>query len=424
MELFIPDNVWQASVQAAVDNWFAEHPPAPTQPPGPGDVLNMAVTTPADYTAAVRPLWNGPGTGWWFGRGAGDDWTDPAGGAWESQQQAPEVTVGELHNLRTDRLVTVYVRDDQGLRAEMGVQATGPLRPEPPSPGSVLGARGLFAYDQTLGVTKQLQATLGIPDPTASNPLLCVLHLDHSGDWGGLGNVWFASGWRDAGAEYRLVVTVPPWPSPLGNQYDAAARGDFDGNWRTVLTNISNAFSSGTVNEEIWLRFAHEANCCYVWQASNNVSEYKTMWRRWSGIARSVSPRFKLIYCPFYGAAKVGFDSLAPDPADYDRTGMDYYGYKNWRESETIKYGTEWYGAWTKTVGKPGGFYESNPATYPQVPVQDMPDDPAWMDSIFGVCQRYGLDFVSYNDSNADVRSYLPDFPQNLERYKTTFAAG
>jgi hypothetical protein len=423
--LSIDGDVWAASVQAAVDAWFLEHPPEPEPGPEPPDYFDALIATPADYTALVAPLFGGQREPWFFGRGAGDDFNDPNGGPWESAQQPASTSSGQLHNLRTDRPVTIHARTVSGQWTEQQIQVPGALKPDTPPP--VTGRRGLlgiYAYDQTLQVTKNLQATLAVPAPNADQPLLACLHLDHGGDWNRLSSVWFANDWRNAGAQYRLVITVPPWPSPMGNQFPAAARGDFDGQWRTILQNIANAFSSGAVNYEIWLRFAHEANCCYVWCAENNPNEYKQMWARWSPIARSVSPRFKLVYCPFYGAGDIGFDTIAPDPNLYDRTGMDYYGYKNWRESATIKYGTEWYGNWTtNVVRKPGGFYEANPATYPKYPTQDMPDEDAWMQATYDLCVKYGLDYISYCDSNADVRSYLPDFPNNLACFKRTFSA-
>lgn len=427
-DLHIDDNVWQESVNNAVDQWFADNPPVPPDGGGGGNTeLGISVTTPSDYTAVVSPVWPGAASTWRYGRGAGDDYTDPNGSAWESPDQAATVTSGTLHNLRTDRDVTVYVKSGTQT-ASKTLRVPGATKPDP-TPQPPVGQRGLlgiYAYDQTKSRTDTIRGQLGIQPPTTAAPLLCVLHLDHSQDWARLQSVWFANDWRNAGAQYRLVITVPPWPTPMGNQYSAAARGDFDNNWRVCLQNIANAFSSGTVNTEIWLRFAHEANCCYVWSAENNVQQYKQMWARWAPIARSVSSRFKLVFCPFYGAGDIDIDSITPALGDFDIGGMDYYGYKNWRESESIKYGTEWFGNWCKNVlHKHGGFFEANPATYPKIPAQDMPDDPAWMDSIYNICKKYGLDYVSYCDTNADVRSFLPDastWGQNLNRFKQTFA--
>lgn len=299
----------------------------------------------------------------------------------------------------------------------------GPPPPPPPPVTLGVGLPGIYAYDQTRATTDSLRAQLALPVPTAANPLLVVLHLRHDADggWPAAENVWFGSDWSPSGPAYRKIITVPGWPDNSGGTLAAMARGDLNGHYETITKNLAATFPG----EELWIRFIHEANCCYEWHADVDPVAYKGGWAQFAPIARRNIPGVKLIFCPYVGMGKVAIAQIEPDPALFDGYGPDAYGRNDWKNLPTMPDGLVSIFERAKTLGKFTGIFEWGPGRWTGDNASvSMTDDPAFTAMTYNLAAKYGAHVVAYCDDTSGTGgpySYLPGWPNNLAMWQHTF---
>ncbi len=280
-----------------------------------------------------------------------------------------------------------------------------PVTVTPPMPVQV-SREGLFAWDQTFATTLSLLAKFGLSTPTAGRPLICPLHLDRRSDWATATRIWFAADWAASGPAYRKAVTVPGWPDGVAGSLAAVARGDYDANYRTIVTGVVAAFP-GEVHE---YRFMHEANCCYNHAAVNDPTSYKAGFDRFYGIAHTLDPTCVVVFCPIFGDGNIFIEQI--EPPRLDKYAMDYYASAfDYQHFVTASHGLNFLAARGAVLGVPIGLYEFGPGEWgAPYTAQTMPDAPQWVTDLRTFQQAHPIDIVNYIDDTRSEEGVRSDF--------------
>jgi hypothetical protein len=220
-----------------------------------------------------------------------------------------------------------------------------------------------------------------------------------SGSWTDLQTSLAGNISASKGLGRKLHLSQPMWAGS-GN-LEAAARGDYDGYWRTLAKNCADAL--GTVNYDVVMRFAVEANAPWMpWYFGNATrgAAYAAAFRRMSGIFKAAIPRLKIDFNFNRDAKdpKLGF----PGRQYVDLISIDGYFEQQYRQGRsgpqfhehfrTEAVGLDFTDRWAAELGVPWALAEYGCKSVPDA------DGAAWLDALtpYLVSKASRLAYVSY----------------------------
>lgn len=175
-------------------------------------------------------------------------------------------------------------------------------------------------------------------------------------------------GQAEKGWKGPVLWTVPIQLHPAsGSTLEQAAAGAYDGYYKQLATNILKASPAGS--GPIYIRAGSEFNGVgwgYSWGSGGREQTYINAFRKLATAYRSVSPRFKFVWCFAIGNADPsksypGDDVVDVVDMDIYLRGQYAYGatpdqlFESYR---TQAFGLEWQASFAAAHGKPLGFAE------------------------------------------------------------------
>lgn len=190
------------------------------------------------------------------------------------------------------------------------------------------------------------------------------------------------------------------WSVPLiwaGATLADAAGGQCDSRWRAAARILSRHRPDQAI---VYVRTGWEQNGTWMkWAARNHERQFNDAFRRFVAVFRSVSIRFRFIWCP-------NIDQQDPSPTfpgvDFvDLIGLDFYHFPKWDPIEPLA-------SWTHMVTRPYGLQwhldfarrQKKPVVYPEWGVCS-DNFGAYIDLMAEWCRSSDIFFHSYWDSNA-----------------------
>lgn len=242
----------------------------------------------------------------------------------------------------------------------------------------------------------------------------------------------------NSSASQAIVWSIPMVASVMTSRdstaMTAAASGTYDANYATIAQTVLSSHNKTTGS--ILIRIGWEQNGNWQpWAAQDSTTgtEYITVYRKMVNIFRSVSNRFKFIWCPNQGQSNP--DLSWPGKAYVDLIGMDVYynagtnsgdgtGYFNFIKTDT--YGLDWLVAKGTTESLPicipeWGIKASQGANVGNGNTATETSSQAAYVTLFSDWMRSNNIFYStYWDSNFDIDTQLSNnqYPLTGTRFK------
>lgn len=299
-------------------------------PPGPAAIrLHLADSYAADTAAGMR-VFDVAVQG---SRAlAGVDLVALAGGPYRGVVREVPATIGTDGRLTVGLTTVTNAATLQGL--EVLCYGTGTPAPDPAPGGG--GAKAVWLSGGN--PNNNSQAT-GLKFGTwRGQPISAALHYPtRTAGWGPLTSA--AGYWTDK--TITLIVQIPPFPQGAYT-YAAAAKGDYEPQWRQLAQNWKARTDAGFPPPVFSMGWEANHNNLHYWggpggtgaQHFKSYDEYVTTWRRFSTVVRAVDPRARLILVgnghdsPGFGAGKFPANdprNLYPGREYLDGVGVDYY---------------------------------------------------------------------------------------------------
>lgn len=218
-----------------------------------------------------------------------------------------------------------------------------------------------------------------------------------------LGDWWLSDDTIPKDFKGTLNVAVPLFPDD-GNM-DAAARGDYDAQWRKLGAMIAKKYPTAYVRPG-WEMNIHNWN----WSANpDNVEKFKEAFRHASGALRQAGPRLRIVWNVNEGKGDTLPDARMAYPGDefVDIVAMDAYDWhppydeKGWEEHRTKEQGWDFWGKFARDHGKKFALPEWGVIAGNE---NSGGDNPKFIDYAYGWMEQNAdiMAFESYFDEKAD----------------------
>jgi hypothetical protein len=221
-------------------------------------------------------------------------------------------------------------------------------------------------------------------------------------------------------------------PNVIGTSLVDAASGSFDNYYLAAAQAIAADPASAT--GPILLRIGHEFNIggLYPWEAANSGhwTQYAIAFQRMVGIFRSVSNRFRFIWCPNWTSSpSTSYDLSLAYPGDdfVDIVGLDLYydGINSTQPYNSFNYardlpnsGLGWQASFAAAHGKPMALCEFGLSA----------DRPGWLDRVYSWVTSHDYAFYLYWDQNVAspgiYRISDNSKPDCATRFRSNFVSG
>ena len=239
---------------------------------------------------------------------------------------------------------------------------------------------------------------------------------------------WSLGCWSST--KYRLALSVPMLTSDGSTSLEQGAAGAYDEHFR--------AFGRLLVAKgrpDAYLRIGEEFNGdWYPWAASKNPAAFRAYFRHIVAALRSApGARFKIVWNPTSGAAKVAPDDAWPGDDVVDVIGLDVYNASwlprdvddpqvRWRDRLTTDYGLDWAADFAARHHKPLALPEWGTGT--RQDGHGYGDDPLFVRNMAAWIRSHDVVFQAYWDypaSDFDAEVSTGRFPQAGAALKAAF---
>lgn len=264
-------------------------------------------------------------------------------------------------------------------------------------------------------------------------------YIDYRGGWQKDfidSKAWLVDSWGPwvlAASDRRLVLGVPMLEQEDAGQFASGANGTYDTYFQKLTVNLVAAGLSNSI-----IRLGYEGNCNTIgpWQATDDPSGYKALYRHIVGVMRNIpgaSFTFDWTVCNGLqsGHALDSFDSFYPGDDVVDIAGMDLYDVK-WQDTSATPE-LRWNYLWSRQLGIHDflQFAQAHhkPVSYPEWGLYKAGDSFAGGgDDPYFIQQMYDL-FV---DTNPTYQAYfdldwgggtLENFPNSRALFKSLFGS-
>lgn len=261
-------------------------------------------------------------------------------------------------------------------------------------------------------------------------------YIDYRGGWSKDfidSNLWLMKPWGKwvSQGSRRLVLGVPMLEGNNPGQFDRGINGEFDDYFRS----LANQLVANNLGNTI-IRLGYEANCDTIgpWQATDNPSGYKLLFRHEASVMKSVPGAaflFDWTVCNGlqYGHTLNSFDSFYPGDDVVNIIGIDIYDVK-WQDTSVTPQAR-----WSYITGRQMGVNEliafarahGKPLSYPEwglyAPGDNFAgggDDPYFIGQMAGLISSTKPVYQAY--FNLDWGGgVLSDFKQGETAFKQIF---
>ncbi len=297
-----------------------------------------------------------------------------------------------------------------------------------PSPPFPLRSIGIFANPIDPGKYRSLEQLMLRHgehfNPALVNGAYATPNYTYQQNWDSIANPWFVGPFQNSG--FKLVVTADILP--YGANFTAAARGDYDGYWRSQLTKLVQGGYSDAV-----LRVGHEMNCCYngAWGAKDDKQGYINTYRHYVTLARSIpGQRFMFDWNPIFGSGNFPAEQAYPGDDVVDIIGLDTYDDGHfgsdpnirWTNMMNADHGLLWHKNFAAAHGKYMSFPEWGVTIRPRSPVNTGGDNPTFIKNMHDWIGSNNVLYANYfDDDNSDYHTAFEygEFPRSLAMFQS-----
>ena len=225
------------------------------------------------------------------------------------------------------------------------VTLTTPSTPNPDRPSGMIFNSGAYT-DHQASVASQFETMRG-----AKLDVISVFPAKAS--WDTLLNPWWLNA-APADFEGTLSVAMPLWP--YNGNVDAAARGDYNQQWREMGAKIASQYP------DAYVRIGWEMNLPNSWHANpDNKDKWIQAFRLAATNVKHNAPNLRIVFNPSGRTTQTGLqaDQVYPGNEYVDVIGIDSYDWwpplindANWQRTKEEPYRWDWWLNFAKSKGK------------------------------------------------------------------------